>query len=552
MQMRCWFPTFGKLTLKTTRYIANKTKFRSAHKIHRGVCNWYEMGWPQFSTGDRSFLPALIQDARWDQNFVTRREMMRQMRYWSQNSGIVEAILSVGERYTVGSSGLHVAFYPDEDISADADNSWYDRAEQVVKEWFNSCGFNGESMEQLLKIGFRCQKVDGEIFYVKTHKAMPLSLGNRTLQVQKPCLQMVEAHRCESPWNRFEQEGNSLVDGVQFDKTVDVGLSKFTKTGYWMRSGLSSFEQMDSWEFVEAKDVFHIFNPHRVNQFRGLSDFYSVGVLINKLEDILEIEMRAQEHQSVRAVGITNAGGSANVLDKKFERLGGFGLKPAAAQPVNGGELDPRKELYRKEYGAYTYFLKQGEDVKFDSPNRPSKESITLFELLINQICSGTKSPRCLIIQHLTSDSARSQGTEVRAELDNADLFYKGDFQKWKRLVIEVVSWFMEWAVKNDPRLVDPPADWKSSLHVQQPESCSVDVGYTTQANLTMLAAGVIDYEMITGPMGMSFMTVAKRLKRQQDWLRKNNVEVFLPSIAKGTIPLDGKQPAQQLEEANA
>src|SRR5690348_3394140 len=73
-------------------------------RVWRGVKNWYEAGWP-FLDGSRAYNPSLIRDARWDQNFITRREMMRRMRYWSQNSPLMESILSVGERYTVGTSG---------------------------------------------------------------------------------------------------------------------------------------------------------------------------------------------------------------------------------------------------------------------------------------------------------------------------------------------------------------------------------------------------------------------------------------------------------------
>src|SRR5258708_4910213 len=84
----------------------------AVRSVYHFCKNWYEGGWPMWTGGAESYLPSLVQDARWDQNYVTRREMLRRMRYWSQNSPLVEAILSVGERYTVGASGLHVHFYP--------------------------------------------------------------------------------------------------------------------------------------------------------------------------------------------------------------------------------------------------------------------------------------------------------------------------------------------------------------------------------------------------------------------------------------------------------
>ena len=36
-------------------------------RIYAGVRNWYESGWPLLS-GDRAYIPAQVQDARWDQN----------------------------------------------------------------------------------------------------------------------------------------------------------------------------------------------------------------------------------------------------------------------------------------------------------------------------------------------------------------------------------------------------------------------------------------------------------------------------------------------------
>lgn len=550
-QARAWFPTVCNGIKGTLKEVANNfPKSSIARKLYHGFSNWYEAGWPVWTNGDFSHLPALVQDARWDQNFVTRREMLRRMRYWSQNSPIVEACLSVGERYTVGTAGLPVSFYPGDDVSADADNSWYDRAEQVVSEWQQSCGWNGESMAELLKIGYRCQKVDGEMFYVKTRKAMPLDLGDRTLQVQKPCLQMVEAHRCESPWNRFEQEGDSLVDGVQFSRSTQTGLAKYNKVGYWMRAGLASFEQNDSWELVDKDDVWHLFNSHRVNQFRGLSDFYSCGITINKLDDLLMIEMKAAATQSSRAVHIENNAGAANPIDPRLDAVAQWrGTKP----PANGVGPSPeqRKEMYEKTTGAYLNYLKTGEKVHFDTPTRPSEATVTLFELFINLICAGSKMPRCLVLQKLSGNSARSQGTEVRAELDNADLYFKGDFQKWKAFVREATIWFMEWAVRNDPRVADPPANWRNCLHIHQPEACSVDVGYDTNAKMMMLAGGVMDYDMILGPMGTNFMAVAKRLGRQQAYLKSKGIMVSLPALMAGQIPLNGEK-AQPEREAVA
>lgn len=514
-------------------------KSKLVRKAFEKVYDWYEGGWPLWTGGAESYLPSLVQDARWDQNYVTRREMLRRMRYWSQNSPLIEAILSVGERYTVGASGLHVSFYPTEDLTEDADDTWYERADAVIHEWFHNCGWNNESMEQLLKIGYRDQKVDGEVFYLKTRKSMPLQMGNRAVQVQKPCIQIVEAHRVESPWNQFEQSNKTLIDGAQYEKVTVDGRDMLKHVGFWMRSGASSFEQNDSWHLVLNDQVWQLRNLHRADQPRSVSDFYACEVMINKHEDTLEIEMKAHASHAIRAVGVESASGQAiSPMDKKLELINrARGIKPAG---ISDNEWPARQEAFRKETGAYVYGIKLGEKVHFDSPTRPSESTLNLLEYQVNAIVAVSHAPRCLVFEKISGASARGQGTEVRAQLDAADAFYKGDFQKWKHFVRQAVIWYMEWAIKNDSRVADPPSNWRDCIHVQQPEACNVDVGHNTQANMMMLASGAMDYDMILGPQGLSFVTVAKKLARQQKLLEKLGVKVTLPALLAGQIPLDG------------
>ena len=546
------FPVIGKLALNTARLVQRTfPRSNTIRKAYHGVRNWYEGGWPLFQGGAQSYLPSLVQDARWDQNFVTRREMLRRMRYWAQNSPLVEAILSVGERYTVGASGLHVHFYPTDDLEGnEVEDPWYEAADTVVKEWFGNCGWNNETMEQLLKISYRDQKTDGEVFILKTRKALPLTVGNRTLKVQKPCLQIIEAHRVESPWNRFEQSEQTLIDGVQYEKITVDGRAMLKPVGFWARTGTTSFEQNDSWQLIACEEIWQLRNLTRADQPRSVSDFYPVEVTINKLEDTLVIEDKAHSTQSVRALAIESASGqAASPLDRKLEQINAArGIKPPDA--VQDG-WQARQETYRKETGAYAYGLKPGEKIHFDSPTRPADSTLNLIELRINFICSGVKAPRSLVIQKISGNSAKSQGTEVRAELDSANTHYESDFQKWKQFVCEAVTWYMEWAIKNDPRVADPPSNWRSCLHVQQPEACNVDVGYNSQAQLMGLAAGTENYKTILGPRGRNPIAHFRELAREQKMIERLKIKLTLPALMPGQIPLDG-QTGQKEKEVNA
>lgn len=529
----------GRLILNAARFAATRVNSQLVRSAYHKIRNWYEGGFP-ILTGDTSFVPAIVQDARFDQNYITRREMLRRMRYWSQNSAIVESILSVGERYTVGPSGLAVSWYPPLDQSDDADDSWYDRAEEVTAEAFQDFGWNGEPMDTLLKLGYRCQKIDGDVLFTKTRKRKPLQVGNRRLMLSQPCLQTVEGHRIETPFNKWTNEGVTTMDGVEYEIVQVDGIQLMRRVGFWIRTGFGEFEQNSSWTLVPIDAVFYLRNEQRANQPRAVSDFYAVEQDIHRLEDLLLMEMRAQNSQSSRAVKIENAAGQLNPLDPKLRAI----QLARGQQPVTNDEqtqaLQRMVEFYRKVYGGEVYAVKTGEKVEFQAPNRPSEATLNLFELLVNKICCGTKQPRCLVMEKISGQSAKSQGTEVRAQLDSADGYYEGDFQKWKRFVAGAALYHMEWAVKNDPRVADPPAYWRSCIHIQQPKACNVDVAYNAQAATMELASGQTNWDLLYGPRGLSARRELKKLGRQQRWIEKQGIKLSLPALLPGQIPLDG------------
>ncbi|HLY64199.1 MAG TPA: phage portal protein, partial [Chloroflexota bacterium] len=310
----------GRILLNAARYAAVHSKSELVRAGYHKIRNWYEGGWPILS-GDTSYVPSIVQDSRFDQSYITRREMLRRMRYWSQNSAIVESILSVGERYTVGPSGLHVSWYPTDDASQDSDDTWYDRAEQVTAEAFEDFGWNGESMETLLKIGYRCQKIDGDVMFIKTRRRKSLDLGKQRLMVSQPCLQIIEGHRIETPFNKWTNEGITTMDGIEFELVQVDGRPLLQRVGFWVRTGFGEFEQNTSWDLIPNAALFYLRNEQRASQPRAVSDFYAVEPDIHKLEDLLLMELKAQNSQSNRAVKIENAAGELNPLDPKLRAI---------------------------------------------------------------------------------------------------------------------------------------------------------------------------------------------------------------------------------------
>ncbi len=469
------------------------------------VKNWYESGYP-FLDGSQSFLPSIIQDARYDQNTITRREMLRKMRYWSQNSDVYKSGLDVSRQYTIGThtpvvTSLATSEYPDE-----KGHTWSHRAVVVFNEMCEQAGFDGESLFQQLTVAHDCKKTDGDILFVEASRPAPAP-GRPHLKIWRPCFKMVEGHRIETPPNRWQEEGKTIVDGVQFaaiDVTMPDGKTRkmMQRTGYHIKDSWATANgQPDAYTFIPIEYAALIFTPHRVDQIRGLSDFYAVEPTLALLEDLLKMEMRAQEVQSNLSVFITNGAGQL-VDDKAQATLGALnikvGLNPEGQAIVTADDIQKAKEIYKKIWGGETFVGRTGDSLGFLAPTRPAEATLNLWDYLINSFCMGARLPRILVFPKFT----KGQGTEVRAELDRANTGFRAEFNlNWKPLLQRIWNYFIGWAIKNDPRCADAPANWQS-IEVSPPRSVLVDLGYDSSAMLAELAAGITNLHFIAQKLG--------------------------------------------------
>jgi capsid protein len=115
--------------------------------------------------------------------------------------------------------------------------------------------------------------LDGDIFPVGTNEGT---------------IQFYEAHRCQSP-NRKLRYSSSIVHGVQMDE-------RRRRQRYWFRKetpGLlrhynvvGDFEQIDAFDSDGNPNVWHIFDPLRVTQTRGVTAFHPAFDKAGMYEDI--------------------------------------------------------------------------------------------------------------------------------------------------------------------------------------------------------------------------------------------------------------------------
>ena len=478
------------------------------------IRNWYEGGFPLLS-GDAAWRNQVVQDARFDQNFVNRRELMRRMRNHAQDVPIHKAGQALRRQYVIGTHMPVVTSLASDD---GLDNyrpgkkSWRALAEEVWHEMIDDAGLNGESLFSMLNVGLDCKGNDGDVGYLKTSKPKIISLPNgRSVKVDRPCYQMVEAHRVETPFDKFAEEGRSVIDGVAFmPVTVPVvgnpGATRSTlkRIGYWVRDAVDLTAFKDSYTFVPNEGIEFIYSPNRVAQVRGISDYYAVETTLSKLRDMLTLEFRAQEVQSQFALFITNGAGQV-VTPKMQETFGALNIqvsKDASGAPIaTVADIEKVRAVYKEIFGGETAVGRTGDTMMPMAPTRPSEATMNLWQYLIDCYCVGARLPRCLVFPK-TSAGGKSQGTEVRAELDSANSGFIGEFNaNWKPFIKRTWVYFIGWAIKNDPRLVDAPADWQH-IEVSPPRSVLVDAGYDSAATIAEMQEGITNTHYIAQALG--------------------------------------------------
>jgi hypothetical protein len=459
------------------------------------VSNWYESGNP-YSDGSRSYLHEVLTDARYDQNQITSREAMRRMRYWEQNSVFVNKSVSLDQQYVIGTHMPVVT-------PLASDVNWVNNAETVWREMTEAAGLNGESLFALLLLGCRRKKVDRDVLFVQTTKPGKVIYRRghpkyeTVIDVMRPCYQLIESHRVGSPFAMWAQEGFDCFDGIEFTTTETKlpdgqAVKQKLKTAYWINESGNWLSADEGFIRVPVEHCYRAATAHRVNETRGMTDFFAAEPTLALLEDLLKLEMRAQEVQSDIALFITNGAGA--LVDAKTQgTINALGVKlskDTEGKPiVTAKDIDAVKAIYEKIWGGRTAVGRSGDTMTAMAPNRPAEATLNLWNYLIDSFCTAINRPRLLIFPK----TMRGQGTEVRAEIECFAAAARTEFNLvWKPLIHQAWEYFMGWAVKNDERVKNPPTDWRN-IEVSAPRSPVVDLGYDSASDLAEMAAGVFN-----------------------------------------------------------
>lgn len=471
--------------------------------------NFYEAG-RRFQFGDRSYIWSFTTDARFDANQATRMELIRKIRYFEQNCPLVQALADVFEQYVVGANGLILS-------PGSINEIWAALANEYFNEWSVYPDLTSlQDWTALQGLIARTWFIDGEVFIIKTRGEKPPF---------RPRLQLVEGHRVGTPPGVSGEEGKTVIDGVTID-------AKGRPTGYWMQTGLD----MTTYEWVDAVNVIHVFEPSRISMYRGITHFYAVLNLMHDMDDLMRWEMaKAKEAADTTAIIKTPTGevlDDATEFDKQLE-----------TDSTTLGQTNPLTEYYQRVFGPSKKVMKIGDEYDVPTPNNPTASQQWYWRYISEQICIGVGIPIEIIYPSSALGGAPYRGMLVKANaLFRCRSAVLG--AKFKQVWIYVIG----TGSTQDRRIAGKPQDW-TKLKVRPPKSIDVDVGRNSNAMLAEWRAGTRTLEGICLEAGEDWKEVVSQkakeiafIKAQADAneIEPNDLSDAIAVVVPPPIPLTG------------
>lgn len=294
--------------------------------------------------------------------------------------------------------------------------------------WANDpmqCDLGGMlTFADMQELVLRAMFVDGDIF------AIPTDSG---------ALELVEAHRCRTPSNTTL----NCVHGVLLSKTRQRLEYWFTEDDIDPNMPLNRVGDIVKYPAFDAQSwpqVFHVYNPKRASQTRGVSALAPVFDVAGMFEDINFAKLVQQQIISCFAIFRQLAAGETRESDPQYgnrEDLETYGNQVKKLVE----EIAPGMEIVGEP----------GETLSGFSPNIPNPGAMEHFKLMLTLLGVNFGLPLVLV----TMDASDTNFSGWRGAVDQARMGFKRN-QRW--LIDHFLKPVYRWKVRQwtDPRTGDP------------------------------------------------------------------------------------------------
>jgi lambda family phage portal protein len=322
-------------------------------------------------------VPSQLQGAEGFRSNYDRVEMMKRARDLDQNFGLVRSLLLKFATH-VAANITYQARTTDQNVNSDVEAYW--------NSWWDKCDLSGRHTGSILmQIATMSMLRDGDFFFILVRDQD----GNLRLQG-------VEADRIGDPFRTYTSL--NLIGGIHINQETgapdgyDVYLRTFGNAYMFQAT-------------IAANQVFHLYDPLRIDQYRGVTAFCTAINDATDIYEIVQMEKMAAKIASSQGGIIKRTNNNASDLANLTNDL------DSNNQTIKIESIEP---------GRITY-LEPGEEMQFpDSPNRPGNGFQEFHKILLRNICMGVGIPYSFAV-----DPSAMSGPTARLEMQQASRTFK-------------------------------------------------------------------------------------------------------------------------------
>ncbi len=304
----------------------------------------------------------------------------------------------------------------DEALDQDLKDLWHDWTHDP-----DQCDVMGELLfSDMEHLALRQTFVDGDIF------ALPLVDGQ---------LQFKETHRCRTPTNTKK----NVVHGVMLDenrKRLEYWFTKDNIAPYQAFNLVSNADRVAARDSDGYRQVFHVYNPKRVSQTRGVTALSPVFDPAGMFEDITFAAMVQRQVASCFAIFRKRS------ID--FQGGGPMALGPTTSSPP---QADGTVETIQGIAPGMVFAGAPGEELEGFAPNIPGGEFFPHIKLILTLIGINLGMPLVMVLM----DASETNFSGFRGAVDQARMGFRRN-QKWfaSKFHKHVYQWKVrQWIAEN-------------------------------------------------------------------------------------------------------
>lgn len=393
---------------------------------------------------------------------------------------------------------------PHEYSPTTGDKAYNQIVSEYFHEWCKRCDISGRhSFRKLVQLACEERPVDGDCGFAIRRVEGGLKI------------QLVPATRIGNP-NALGSESENYFQGVIVDdymRPLAYRIYRVTREGVYFGA-----------EDVAAENFVHYFDPFRIDQMRGMSDFHCSTRTMRMLYEILEAEKAGVRFASQQAALVFSDRGSANPRN--------------LFHPGPPTQTLPSGQEQHNEFSQVATIRYFGTADKIEiMPSRPSQAFAGFVQHLMHEISIGTGIPLGVLFG--TQDY---KGPSVRAEFAQADRI----FGRHQGILQDKVLDPLKNAVLLDAiaRSEIPPPPLQSGETLVQalkratrgewrfPAKLTIDVGRDSAANLNENRQGAKSLQEIASEQGTDAFARLEQIAMEARAIKELSVKYDVPETA--------------------